>query len=84
MANILDPVKNTKNLKSLPTNSLHRGPHKTTSGPHVDHHRNVPKHCFTIISVFRWNSCGLSECLCSQQGQTLRKFCRAPTLHSIL
>jgi len=31
MANILEPIKNTKNLKSLLTNLLHRGPHKTTS-----------------------------------------------------
>jgi len=32
MANILEPTKNTKNLKSLLTNLLHRGPLKTTSG----------------------------------------------------
>jgi len=32
MANILDePIKNTKNLKSLLTNLSHRGPLKTTS-----------------------------------------------------
>jgi len=31
MANILEPIKNTKNLKSLLTNLLHRGPLKTTS-----------------------------------------------------
>jgi len=32
MANILEPIKNTKNLKSLLTNLLHRGPLETTSG----------------------------------------------------
>jgi len=31
MANILEPIKNTKTLKSLLTNLLHRGPLKTTS-----------------------------------------------------
>jgi len=33
MENILEPIKNSKNLKSLLTNNLlHRGPLKTTSG----------------------------------------------------
>jgi len=30
MANILEPINNTKNFKSLLTNLLHRGPFKTT------------------------------------------------------
>ena len=33
------------------------------------HHQNTRKPCFIIISVFRQNSCGLSKCLCRQQGQ---------------
>jgi len=32
MVNILEPLKITKNVKSLLTNLLHRGPLKTTSG----------------------------------------------------
>jgi len=32
MENILELIKNTKNLKSLLTNLLHRGPLKTTPG----------------------------------------------------
>jgi len=31
-----------------------------------------PSKC-TIISVFRQSSCGLSNCLCCQQGETSRK-----------
>jgi len=31
MANMLEPIKNIKNLKSLLTKLLHRGPLKTTS-----------------------------------------------------
>jgi len=31
MGNILEPIKNTENLKSLLTNVLHRGTLKTTS-----------------------------------------------------
>jgi len=32
IVNILEPIKNTKNLKSLLTNLLHRVPLETTSG----------------------------------------------------
>ena len=37
-----------------------------------NHRQNTPKPCFMTISVFRWNSCGLSKCLNGLQGQTLK------------
>jgi len=40
------------------------------------HHQSTPKLCFTIISAFRWNSCGLSKCHCGQRGQNFRKLWR--------
>jgi len=37
------------------------------------HHQNTRKPCFTIISLFRYNSCSLSKCLCRQQRQIFKK-----------
>jgi len=36
------------------------------------HHQNTLKPRFATISDFRLYSCGLSKCLCGQQGQTLK------------
>jgi len=38
-------------------------------------HQMTLEPCFPTISVFRWNYCGLSNCLCGQQGQTSKQTC---------
>ena len=41
-------------------------------------HQNTPKPCFTVISLFRWNNCGHSKSLCSEQSQNLKKIWSGP------
>jgi len=42
------------------------------------HHQNTRKPRFTIISVFRYNSCGLLKCLCRQRGEIFKNSLAGP------